>query len=164
MTKEIEQPKNLPPPYVLRSIFFKRAEISTRPDFDVTVANQALISFNRISSGSATTKVIEVEGPEGLQKIKTCSFATVCDFRYKLDDGVAVDPNQPDESVFVASITAEIIADYLLVVPEFPSEELIKQWSSKNAVLHIWPYWREFCQSSQQRLNLPSAIIPMLTV
>jgi hypothetical protein len=43
-------------------------------------------------------------------------------------------------------------------------EEKLEQWASSNALLHCWPYWREFCHSTLLRMNLPITMMPMMEV
>lgn len=159
IAKSVEK---LPSPYVLRSVYYRRGEMSLGDGFDPTLPNQMLDSFNKITSGTVTTKEIEAELDGVPQTIRICSFATVFDFRSKLVEDGDVSLKTVDESQFVASITAEIVVDYLLTLEEFPPEELLHQWGSKNAIIHAWPYWREYCQNAQQRMNLPVSIIPLL--
>lgn len=38
--------------------------------------------------------------------------------------------------------------------------EVIEAFSDENVGYHVWPYWREFVQSTCARLNIPSLSIP----
>src|SRR5690606_962287 len=38
----------------------------------------------------------------------------------------------------------------------------IEDFALKNAVFHVWPYWREFASSSLQRLNLKKITLPFM--
>ena len=39
--------------------------------------------------------------------------------------------------------------------------EVFEAFSKENVGYHVWPYWREFVQSSCSRLNVPSLQVPL---
>lgn len=66
--------------------------------------------------------------------------------------------NDEEEDIF-----AQIEADFEVVY--LSSEELddkcIEVFGKKNVQYHVWPYWREFVQSSCQRLGIALITIPL---
>lgn len=45
-----------------------------------------------------------------------------------------------------------------------PSPEELKLFADGNAVFNVWPYWREFVQSTMSRMGLPPITIPVFRV
>jgi hypothetical protein len=65
--------------------------------------------------------------------------------------------NDTEENLFL-EITATFNALYR--ADEKLNTEILKAFSEQNVGYHVWPYWREFTQSSCARLNIPSLEIP----
>jgi hypothetical protein len=59
----------------------------------------------------------------------------------------------------VATIEAEIASTYITMTS--PDMERLNTWGIRNAVLHQWPYWREVCHTTSQRLGLPAVLMPL---
>lgn len=59
-----------------------------------------------------------------------------------------------------AFIEAEFVAEYLVI--EELSQECIDEFAKKNAIYHVWPYWRELLNSQEVRLRLPVTSLPMV--
>lgn len=74
------------------------------------------------------------------------------------------EPKKDDEEVTdpALSIKAEVVAIYLLGDAEMPSEEELHGWAVRNSLLHVWPYWREYCHSTQLRMGAPLSIMPLM--
>lgn len=62
----------------------------------------------------------------------------------------------------VTEIKATFTAKYLS--SQQLTKEQIKVFSKNNVGYHVWPYWREFVQSSCSRLGMPPISIPMYSV
>jgi len=104
-----------------------------------------------------------IENTPNAKPIRSCLITTNFQFRY-LNASLGESSQEDSNKNLVAEISALFAADYLIETPETPSEEKLKQWAASNAVLHCWPYWREFCHSTLLRMNLPVTIIPMMVV
>lgn len=64
------------------------------------------------------------------------------------------------EPTVIAQIEAEFIAEYR--VEGELGKESIDEFAKKNAIYHIWPYWREFLCSQAERLRLPRPTVATL--
>ncbi len=56
-----------------------------------------------------------------------------------------------------AMVEAEFIAEY-----RFESEvvqEGVDEFAERNAIYHVWPYWREYLSSQTERLRLPREML-----
>lgn len=56
-------------------------------------------------------------------------------------------------------IEAELELIYTLRDGPELSEHDVEQFAHANGTLHAWPYWREFAQSSSQRLGVPPLLV-----
>lgn len=48
------------------------------------------------------------------------------------------------------------------IVKAFPNKDALEKFLQENAILNIWPYWREFVQSMTTRMGLPSFSVPLI--
>jgi hypothetical protein len=77
------------------------------------------------------------------------------------DDGAA----QNRQPFVAAELVATFIADYECnEVGKMPTNDAVREFLQHNAVFHVWPYWREYVQSTFARAQLPQITLPMLTV
>lgn len=150
-------------PFSLRAVYLREAKQWLADDFDPILPGQQL--FGQFKASSRNVKIQEViENIENAKPIRSCRFTTNFHFRYL---NAPLEKNMTDDMAnksLVAEITAQFTVDYLIGTPEKPSEEMLKQWASSNALLHCWPYWREFCHSTLLRMNLPVTMMPMMEI
>lgn len=97
--------------------------------------------------------------------ISTCTFTTRFELRYiqQSEDVIAASESE-DGAQLAAEIVADISIEYNIDPSEIPSQADLQLWGSGNALFQTWPYWREYCQSTLSRMNLPITIMPMLNV
>jgi preprotein translocase subunit SecB len=60
-------------------------------------------------------------------------------------------------------ITATYCAEYNVDFAEEPEKENLDAFGRMNGVYNLWPYWREYVQSTTTRLGLPPLTLPALT-
>lgn len=110
------------------------------------------------SIGELVGSIYGFHGVSGvLQRTATASDEKqlwIYDFHYKV--GVKVAAKNDDEANLV-----EIKSTYC--VEYYSNEELSKEdihgFSKDNVGYHVWPYWREYVQSTLSRMDLPAKII-----
>jgi hypothetical protein len=61
----------------------------------------------------------------------------------------------------VATIAATFLVRYLTELA--PSEELLQAFND-HAIHHVWPYWREYVESTSTRLRVPTVVLPLRVV
>ena len=75
---------------------------------------------------------------------------------------------QEDEALLskqlASSIRANFIAEYNVINDMDIPEEALTEFGKYNAPYNIWPYWREYCQSTCSRMALPVIVIPLLRI
>lgn len=154
--------QNSPPgPYSLRAIYIKKSSMEIPDEFDPLIPGQQLFASNKIHTGSTFIRETFFQHENGEEtKFKSVQFVIAFSFGYTktpIPDGT-----EPDrEKDFAAYISAEIVADYILNQTEIPTPEELGNWGRKNAVIHCWPYWREFCSNAQLRMSLPVTLVPL---
>jgi hypothetical protein len=72
--------------------------------------------------------------------------------------GTIFDRPQPYE------VVARFRLQYSVTRGEAPSERDLEQFAYWNAVIHAWPFWREYLSSTLNRAHLPRFIVPVLPV
>lgn len=60
-------------------------------------------------------------------------------------------------------IRAEFVLDYSLDSMDDISDESLDAFIRINGVYNVWPYWREYVQSTTVRLGIPPLTLPLLT-
>jgi hypothetical protein len=74
------------------------------------------------------------------------------------------DPHQPEPSDIRLRLVAQYASDYRVTkLGEIPQVAL-DEFALKNAAFHVWPYWREYIQSTLARMQLPPFSLPMYQV
>ncbi|NLF07408.1 MAG: hypothetical protein GX594_05435 [Pirellulaceae bacterium] len=68
---------------------------------------------------------------------------------------------KPAEELFY--IAAELILRYSLDATDGFDEEHINAFGRLNGIHNVWPYWREYVQSTTVRLGLPPLTLPLMT-
>lgn len=89
-------------------------------------------------------------------------------------------PDKPDHLAFIVKHNAEARYDLagepaikiqanFVILYKFPvpfegeiPQDVVKEFGEKQAVMHAWPYWREFVQSATSRMGLPILRMPLL--
>lgn len=131
-------------------------------DFDPLRPDQKL--FGRFSS-STQDYWINFEGAgDGVDAIaRSCTFATKFDLMVNLAPTAAAPVDM--EPVKAATVSATLAARYLFSSElATPTVDEIEAFGRTSALVHQWPYWREFCHSSLVRMHLPLMMVPLLVL
>jgi hypothetical protein len=60
-------------------------------------------------------------------------------------------------------ITADFSLDYTVKSLDGISDDVLNAFGKVNGIHNVWPYWREYVQSTVGRLGLPPLVLPILT-
>ena len=76
---------------------------------------------------------------------------------------IAADPTAPSDPATqpFLSIRAVFLAEYTLRSMEGITPEHLSVFAQRNSVFNVWPYWREFVQSTLARMGIPPISIPV---
>lgn len=146
-------------PFVMGSIYIRGSHTELSDTFSPTVPGQQLVGELRMVHGEAPA--INTRTDQGPVEIKTYTFGTRFEFRYRT---AGVQPAVDSVEGICASIRADFAVEYALTGDAIPEADQLKEWGEGTALNHIWPYWREFCHSSMQRMQLPIVLVPLLNV
>jgi hypothetical protein len=83
-------------------------------------------------------------------------------YRFKYDCAMRlVEENSLDDDspIVVFELKATFVADYESAI-EITNQEDINAFGCEYVGYHVWPYWREFVQSSLQKSGLPIVPLP----
>lgn len=161
MTATEQSKKNIP--FALRAIYFRNCELKMADDFDPLIPGQELIGLYRADSRAVRVRTDTKIADNSVRR--ACSFISRFEFRYDKANSSSVNERDPeDDSGLFAKITAEITADYIVLGEDIPDQVSLHRWATTSALIHCWPYWREFAHSSMARMNLPLTVVPMVDI
>ena len=103
--------------------------------------------------------ILEVKSSEetNAEDIPLVHFTFETGLRYLT--GTTEDKEEVIDSMVCAEILADIRAEYRL--SNDIDEPSLEAFGSRNALFHIWPYWREIVQSLSARFRFPAFALPM---
>lgn len=121
-------------------------------------------SFDPTTPDIPVTILFKIEPKIGQEIELKNNQSNVKIMRFFIGTGVRfVSPDEGDKQQIYAEIESEFIADYAMKEGGF-SEDSLKQFANQNAIYHVWPYLREYVQSTCQRFRLPPIVMPMFQV
>lgn len=151
------------PNLTLRAIYLRGSHVTFEKNFDPLKAGQQL---NIESKFSPHSYVISGDiGDTGSDHVaRAYAFLTEFETAYFLAAGSPATEVIPLSPVTpVVRINAIFAADYLIAPDSGElSEEDAKSWANSAALMHSWPYWREFSHSTMMRANMPVVLAPMM--
>jgi hypothetical protein len=135
---------------LIQDVYLRSSQSSLADDFDpkygqhvssLTVQQMQIIKqiqVAEIDSGGFLTRVFVLMGNRWVE-------------------GQEVDKHEPNVQ---AVIEAVFVSEYLM--PVELEQECLDEFAQKNAIVHVWPYWREYLSSQCDRLRLPRLVMPTL--
>jgi hypothetical protein len=146
----------------LRAVFLKEGGISLDSDFDPLKAGQRLIGQFK-SSPEAFLLDCE-ERPDSPEVVHACTYLTKFEFQYRVAAQDAANPPPNIESLKMAATVTATFASVYIPTPGVVlshGDDFLTAWGN-TALMHQWPYWREFCHSMIGRMQLPAVLVPIL--
>jgi hypothetical protein len=147
----------------IQDVYLKESTAKNFPGFDPKYGKHKLLVQLKHSALSAEKLSVKRDGEQEEHEILKVLVSTGMRL---------IDQNIPDEfkdkfeksTEYVrAEVTAIFIAEYRITCDEI-TKEAIDEFSKRNAGFHVWPYWREYVQSTCSRLRLPQVVLPMYTL
>ena len=133
------------------------------------IIRTAQLSDIRLVAGSTWTKVrspqqagnihiavrhaTQVVGP-----LANNAFTVLAKVEVRIVPAASKDDPKADPLVLVEG-TYELI--YAVPSGIEADQRTLTAFAAVNAVFHAWPYWREFVQSSLQRMSMPPIVLPV---
>ena len=150
-------------PLAIRTVYLRKSSTQFGDSFDPLKPGQPLQVQSRFAPiGFIENGDLSAGGNEAIPRSYT--FLTEFEFSYLLGPvDTSIPPESVDTSNAAAKVTAQIAVDYLISPSEpVPTAEQLQQWGGSAALMHSWPYWREFAHSTMMRMNLPVVMAPLL--
>ncbi|WP_341674978.1 hypothetical protein [Niveibacterium sp. SC-1] len=154
---------NADSPLEIRRIYVRESALWMAPGFDPTMPGQHLQGSFRSYDGRVDCRLMELS--DGSQ-VRSCLFLARFEFRYtEVPPGVnTLSLDAALVAPAVAEVSATIAADYACLRSEFPSMAVLQEYGRTNGMVHMWPYWREYCQNALMRMVLPHTTMPLLNL
>lgn len=157
------QPQAAILPLKLRAIYVRHAASVIASDFDPLTPGQPLsVNHNFTPTGYLLQGRRDDNGQPGHPA--SCMFLIDFNAVYLSDQAKQRTSDTGTEmDGAVARIHATLAVDYILNPDApFPTDQFFAHWGKSSALVHSWPYWREYCHSTMLRMNLPVVIVPLL--
>jgi hypothetical protein len=143
----------------VQGIFLRSTTIKQHEDFDPRLGDKELLVQTR--AGTTLLNDLEVLDDKTGEKHQLFKVHFNCGLR--LSDPGLVQGEDPASGV-VVEISATFVAEYLVKPGAYISDDAKDAFSKQNVGYHVWPYWREYVQSSCGRLGLPIVNVPLYRV
>jgi hypothetical protein len=142
-------------------VYLHSTETKLHNNFDPLISNQKLNGQFRINTKKIELKNVINESGENQQFIR---FNVEAIMRYVMPPiSKEVQDNEDLLSKQLASsIKAIFVAEYRVVNDLEIPKEALAEFGKFNVPYNVWPYWREYCQSTCSRMSLPVIVIPLL--
>lgn len=149
----------------IHAIYLHKTNSQFYNDFDPLVdLDDISTSQNRMKSIAVQVKQNVFENDKGEeQEIEVVRYEIEGGLRYLAlpdDDSIDIDDEESIERFIAAEIRASFIVEFIMRKPL--SIEVIREFGKKNAPSYVYPYWCEYCQSTCNRMMLPSTVLPIL--
>lgn len=148
----------------IKSVYISASSFAFHNDFDPLIPNQLLTGQYTINTLRMELKTISEEETKATHHFLRCYVQA--GMRYIL--GQPTDEEMKNDELLKTKIASEISAIYCVEYALKNGSELTSEESEEfgrvNVPYHVWPYWREYCQSTCNRMNLPVSTIPMLII
>ena len=130
----------------------------------VNLRNSYIALNDDIEPFELKEKDTEIQSFRGVEKVKELSIQSeeedYWEYNFFYAVGVRVIEEMDNENEVNLFLEIKACFNALYRANEKLDVEVIKAFSKQNVGYHVWPYWREFVQSSCTRLNVSPLEIP----
>jgi hypothetical protein len=150
----------------IQMIYLHSTETKIYNGFDPLIPNQELIGQHNIGTKSYLIKELQEE--TGV-KHKFLVYQTEARMRY-LKGPISEELKEYFENeklldeLVAAEIVVTFVSEYAIRCEEELPQDAILEFGRINVPHQVWPYWREYCQSTCARMSLPVSILPMFVI
>ncbi len=146
--------------FVIEDVYLRESRVKLAEKFEPKIGGQRIESQFRIFTKGS--ELVDLKDQESGVNLKL--------FRAIVDTGLRfvgtpiespTEDREPSDPLVLAEVFALFVAEYRMTSDQIPSQEVREEFAKQNALYHVWPYWREYLQSTCARFLLPSAIVPM---
>jgi hypothetical protein len=151
----------------IQGVFLRSAEVKCKEGIDLPfIESELSLTPQHRGAPIGQTKVLVVSSPSGVET-RTVVFYFSAGSRL-VESSTFSTVNSEDvgpESVYV-EMTAEFGAQYSLrhQLDEAEFDAAMEEFGRFNVAFHVWPYWREYVQSTCCRMGIPPIPVPFFLV
>lgn len=149
----------------IQHVYISASNSSFHNDFDPLMPNQMLTGQYTINTVRIDLKTLTDEESNVTHRFLRCYVQA--GMRYFLGEQ-PTDEEMQNEAWIKSKLASEISAIYCVEYSIRPDVELTSEENAEfgrvNVPYHVWPYWREYCQNTCNRMNLPVSVVPMLII
>lgn len=144
-------------------IYVRATNAYLNSEFDPLVPNQELIAQFNIAPQSYRIKEYQDEATDNKRKVLV--YQTEARMRYlKTPIPELLESDEQLNNLTVAEIVALFTSEYVINCDEELAQDAITEFGRINVPHQVWPYWREYCQSTCARMSLPVSVMPMYVI
>lgn len=153
----------------IQTVSLNTATIKCRKGFlPPLIESDLLLTPQHRAGPTGEFNVVEVAPKEGKENFRVVIFFFSAGVRLVNNASLDTLRNQAtseDEAVYV-EIAAEFSVQYVIKkgMTEEQLQGALKEFARYNVGYHVWPYWREYVQSTCGRIGIPPIPIPMYRV
>ncbi len=145
---------------LIADVFPRNLKVTVREDFDQKYDESPVSVQFRHNLTQISKLEMTVEQAGSSDKIPVVRFTFETGLRFVSKPPEA--DGEVEDSMVCAEVIADIVAEYRLRGDV--DEESLQEFGSRNALYHVWPYWREVVQSMAVRFRLPPFPLPMYQI
>ena len=143
-------------------VYLRASNAEFHNNFDPLIPNQELIAQFNIGAKSYSVK--EVQDETGVTH-KFLVYQTEARMRYlKAPIPETIENEKQLDNLMVSEIVALFTSEYAITCNEELTQDAIDEFGRLNVPHQVWPYWREYCQSTCARMMLPVSVMPMYVI
>lgn len=147
----------------IQQVYISSSSLKVSDDFFPGAEEEATSS--QFAWGTKGIKVHELEGVGG-NKIQLAKM------RFGAKTRIVKNPDQvtfpegykPQADEILAEIDVTFVAEYLVAGEGDLDQEGLSEFAVHNMPFHVWPYWREYLQSTATRAILPIPMLPFYQI
>ncbi len=146
----------------IRDVYLRESHITMHAKFDPVVRGKADIQLRIDPSRMDQVELFQESDSPSLTVIRIHVQTGARLVEEGVTEAQLADPENIGKYV-KAEILATFIAEYEKTCEDL-SPKALEEFARQNAPFHVWPYWREYLQSTTSRAKLPSFTLPMFSL
>lgn len=149
----------------LQTIYLRDSTFSMHPDFEPSAAGEhevmLMIGLESMEIGDFDASSL----PAGAKPERSIHGEIAAGIRLVGPNVPSpADGNEGAQGPILVELKAKFRCEYVCDPSDTPSETAIREYLMHNAKMNVWPYWREFLQSTFARAQLPQITLPLMVI
>lgn len=146
---------------MIHDIFMRESKVTMHPNFDPKLIQTALSVQIKFGARSSHIVALQDEGNEAIKLFRVHFDAAV---RLIAPNQVNFAEAQVEAGAAVVEIDTTFVAEYVVKNGVDISAEAQAEFAKNNVAFQVWPYWREYLQSTCGRISIQPFALPMFVM